>query len=1340
MKLCVFFIGCALAASIAQGFAAPPDIEALRNVDSISDTAKRLEAIMLNSQKLADAGEFKAAAALRAQMFEHFPGSLAPVFDEPYQSKALGQFWGIELGDAIKPLRTGPGEGAAGWGWEAVLSWYRQAGDYRGLVAAYEKLLRDPYHIFRDYEIARHRRVIDDLKARFDSVFIENLSIPKTSLIDPQLKVSFEVVNTFRQAKSSGPLKMEVSDEGGKVIVQRTLPAVEMAGESRRKVEFAPNIARAGTFSLRVTGADNATLNGTFAFADKAAPKTLAAGRAVLRPDDAILSEGAQLVAAPWSEGEKAISFAGRASFPIRVNQDSAYYLQISNRMERAYEPTPWEIWIDGQNDTPSGMHGSGPPHFVHFDVKPVTGGVLNRTFWRVPLHLAKGDHTIDIALSLGQQLDSITLIPAIDDKVIVKSVRCAAPFALFYPDEKIDLSVTLENKTDAPLDLKGETLWGGFRQRGLGGWVGVSSSTQLSHAKTFKREPLLLSIAAKGTVEIPVSYNPGEMGHIDPTFYLSDGQGIYLGMGASFARIFRPVAGPRPDSIFAADLFGAKEAEFAGRLGIKRGRRGRGEAFYQAAAKYGIQNVMILGQPDNLPYQPGGRRIGTDTMPSPGSLPNYEEWVYQQVLAHRDQIEAVIFQNEPWEGKTYWGYSSRGDHYRDVLKYFYRGVKRANPKIKVLAGDSNLNLRWNLLAEPGMEGYFDGASVHYGGIVQDDPQYFRAVGKEPWNTEFWFGEGADDTQVVVEHLLHLMHGYKMLNSFIPFWAGNGSGSARPRTRFESRGGRLVYVELAKEDAALPYSQYDSGSIVAVESAMIHFLTDTDYREVVQPQTVPWAFAFAGKRDKAGQNVAVLTSSIGAGMVGDQARDKWVVYGTKPTRAFVPPANVPSSGEFVIPDAGAKLQAFDIIGNPTGRREGGNLVVPVGSEAVYVVHRGAYDEFARLLKGGATRKHRPYQITLHDFTAPLGAKPMLRVKLHNLYPQAQSGAIRVVSSSGITFGKTQLPVPTLAPGAETMLEFPVSSAQPNARNDYLVTVEATSQSGDKAVLSETLSVATAVYGNIKVDGDVSEWKRFGAIPQFMSDRSGPDATLKAIDPFADTRNSGAGFYGEFATAWDEQNLYYMARLHDPGHELQISNFRDFDRHLFFPYPNDYIYRTRGWAGNNSIAIHSKGVYFNIQARERTKGFAANPEDVLDPTDWRYRIGQFRSSDYDFIAYETRFGPELMKTRKDDFYFIHPLPLKTDFMRLNCQVPGNKLEIRFDKKTGIVTYEGSIPWSEMPNMKPVAGRQFKLGWFLAEGVRDGLEWNQGRSTSVLNGAGFEFQGKWSTETPWGLYKP
>ncbi len=1335
----LFFALNLLLASLAV--AAPPEVEALKTVPVTMETSKRLEAIMANSQKLADAGEFQSAADLRAQMLEHFPGTLAPVFDEPYKSKALGQFWGIEMGDAIKAIRTGPGEGANGWGWEAVLSWYRQAGDYRGLVAAYEKLLRDPYHIFRDYEIARHRRVIDDLKARFDTVWMENLSIPKTSLINPQLEVSFEVVNAFLTPQSSGAIALEVRDETGKIAAKNTLPAIELPAQSRRRLTWRPNITRAGQFSLAVARAASDPLRGTFAFADKAAPKVLAAGRAVLQTDDSILSEGARIVAAPWSEGKKAISFPGRASFPVRVSRDSAYYLQISNLMERAYEPTPWEIWIDGQNNTPSGMHGSGPPHFVHFDVRPVAGGVQNRTFWRVPLHLARGDHTIDIALSLGQQLDSVTLVPAIDDKVVVKAVRCAAPFAMFYPNEKIDLTVTLENLSDAPLQLRGETLWGGFRQRGLGGWVGVSSATQLSHAKTYKREPLSLSIPAKGTLEIPVNYNPGEMGHIDPTFYLSDGQGVYLGMGASFARIFRPVEGPRPDSIFGADLFGAREAEFAGRLGLKRGRRGRGADFYKAAAKYGIKNVMILGQPDNLPFQPTGKRIGADTMPSPGSLPNYEKWVYEQVLPYKDQIEAVIFQNEPWEGKTYWGYSARGDHYRDVLKYLYRGVKRANPSIKVLAGDSNLNLRWNLLAEPGMERYFDGASVHYGGVVQDDPAYFRALGEEPWNTEFWFGEGADDSQVVVEHLLHLMHGYKMLNSFIPFWAGAGSGSARPRTRFESREGKLRYIELGKEsEAKTPYSQYDVGSIVPVEAAMIHFLTDVDYREVVKPLTVPWAFTFTGKRDKAGQNVAVLTSNIGVGMPGDQAREKWQVYAsTKPTRAFVPPQNVPQSGEFVIPDANGSLQAFDILGNPTGRRDGGSLVVPVGAEAVYLTHRGAYDEFAQLLKGGTTRKHRPFQITLHDFAAPLDAKPVLRVKLHNLYPQAQGGTVRVVSSPDIQFGTTQKPIPTLAPGAETWVEFPIAGAKINARNEYLVTVEATSQSGDKAVLSETLSVATAVFGSVQVDGDVSEWKRIGAVPQFMSDRSGPDSTFKAIDPFADTRNIGAGLYGEFATAWDEANFYFMARIHDPSHELQISNFRDFDRHLFFPYPNDYIYRTRGWAGNNSIAVHPKGVYFNIQARERTRGFKANPEDVLDPTDWRYRIGQFRTSDYDFIAYETRFGPELMKTRKDDFYFIHPLPIKTDFMRLNSQVPGNKLEINFNKKTGIVTYEGAIPWSEMPNLKPVAGRQFKLGWFLAEGVRDGLEWNMGRSTSVLNSAGFEFQGKWSTETPWSLYK-
>jgi hypothetical protein len=278
-----------------------------------------------------------------------------------------------------------------------------------------------------------------------------------------------------------------------------------------------------------------------------------------------------------------------------------------------------------------------------------------------------------------------------------------------------------------------------------------------------------------------------------------------------------------------------------------------------------------------------------------------------------------------------------------------------------------------------------------------------------------------------------------------------------------------------------------------------------------------------------------------------------------------------------------------------------------------------------------------------------------------------------------------------------------------------------------------------MYGKVAVDGNLDEWKTIGAISQYLAERSGPDASYKAIDPFADPANLAEGFLGEFATAWDDENFYYMARVFDPSYEPQISNFKDFDRALFFPYPADFIYRTAGWAGNNSIAIHPKGLYFNIEGNVKGPDYVRHPKDVYASSDWRYRIGTFHNTDYNHVAYDTYHGPELLRTRSDNFFFNKPLPITTDYMRLNCQVPGNKLIVNFDRKTGVVTYEGAIPWSEMKAVNPVPGAQLKLGWMISKGVRDTLEWNTGRSASVLSGTGFAFQGKWSVETPWGLYK-
>ena len=1332
--LAAVILAAVLAASPARA-AIPEDMAALTKPDDTLPRPKLYDRIMANSQTLADNGYFLEAADLRVRLLDHFPGSIDRPLQEPYTVQALGLLWGIKLGSAL-PAVDKPAE------WHRIIDWYQQAGAYRKLIAAYEKALRDPYRVFRDWEAARHREAIEQFRRELDSALLENLKIPPTFLVDPQLVATFDVANTSLQPRKVGPFRYTVTDAAGAQVVNGTIDAVELAAESRQKMEVKPNVDRAGTFKLTIAAdglsKETPSVESAFSFASKASPKPLAPGRAdLIAAADGIPTEGAALVDAPWSDARKAIVFPGKASFPIELSQDGCYYLEIATFTQQPNERTSWKLWVDGNLNTPAGMHGSGPIHFVTFASRPVAGGVVNTTLWRVPLFLAEGVHTLDIALSLDQQLERISLLPAIADKVIVKNVKCAAPFGMFYPDEPIDLTMTLQNLTDVPLSLQGDALYGQYRQRGLGGWVGEDWN-QLSQAKTYKVEPFKsVTIAPNGTLDVPINFNPAEMGHVGVTLRLSDGKGIYLAMGADYARVFKPLDGPKRDSFFLCEMRDVRQVDFAGRLGIKWGRWGSGEDYYKAAAKYGITNLMILmGSPRE--FLPTSRPIGTDSLPAVGAMQKFEDWVYAQVAPHKDQIGAVTWFNEPWEGKTYWGYGARGDHYRLSLKYLFRGVKRASPDIQVLAPVAE----WRLLPEPGMDQFFDGVDVHYGGITGVDSDYLQKIGKPVWNAEFWFGEKVDDTQMVVEHLVHLMRGYRTLNWFIPFWGGHTSGTVRPRTRLESHDGNLRYVQLAADLKTAPYEAFDVGSKASVDSAMIHFLMDTDYQEVVRPLTVPWAFAFKGKNSKAGSNVAAMVSHIGVGMIGDQARDKWTIYQSpRKLRSFVPAWNRPElPGQFVLFDPQNKLKAYDILGNPTGQRDGDKLIVPVTPDVVYVVHQGSYDDFTALLKTGATRAHRPYEITLYDITTPLDAKPSLKVKVRNLYPQPTRGKLHIDAPAGFTLAKNDLPTGELAGAAETTLEFPIESAQASAANEYIFTATAETEDGQKAALTETLSVATAVYGKVTVDGDLSEWKQIGAVSQFLTDRKvGADATLAAENPFMDLKKSGQPFFGEFATAWDEDNFYYMARVHDPTYQWQISNFKDTDRYLFFPYPNDYIYRSAGWPGNSSLAIHCKGLYFNIEGIEKPKGYRRYPEDVFDATDWRTRIGPFRNTDYDYVAYSTRFGPELLRTRKDKFYFIHPYPLDVDFMRLNCQVPGNKLSVTFDKTTGDVIYEGAIPWSEMDQIKPEAGKQLKLGWLIARGVRDTLEWNTGRSTSVLNGAGIPFQGRWSISTPWALYK-
>jgi len=307
-------------------------------------------------------------------------------------------------------------------------------------------------------------------------------------------------------------------------------------------------------------------------------------------------------------------------------------------------------------------------------------------------------------------------------------------------------------------------------------------------------------------------------------------------------------------------------------------------------------------------------------------------------------------------------------------------------------------------------------------------------------------------------------------------------------------------------------------------------------------------------------------------------------------------------------------------------------------------------------------------------------------------------------------GEGATAAPPLQPGEAVVLEFPVRAAQPNSLNEYPFRVSAETAGGDFAVLDETLSVSTAVYGSVEVDGNTADWDAIGAVRQYLSDASEVDAAFKAHNPFVEMQQAGHDYFAEFATAWDDQNFYAMARVHDPEHTWQLSNFRDFERYKFFPYPNDHVYRSRG----NPVSVNPRGLYVNIQGINKGEGYKRYPEDVFDPTDWQYRMGMFRNTDYDYVAYQTRYGGEL---------------------------PDAKVAVEFDEETGIATYEIAIPWSEMDKIEPEPGRELKLGWMVRKDFRERLEWTEGRSATVTNAAAFEpeYIGSWSVETPWGMYR-
>lgn len=608
---------------------------------------------------------------------------------------------------------------------------------------------------------------------------------------------------------------------------------------------------------------------------------------------------------------------------------------------------------------------------------------------------------------------------------------------------------------------------------------------------------------------------------------------------------------------------------------------------------------------PDGKPFQ---------YLDAPENVQDYADFVAAAVARYAKDVKYYELWNEPYV--MGWTWHSTAQHYRDMLKATYPAAKAANPNCVLIAsGGSASHLQDVVFAKnASVADCLDETSTHTYGVggPEDDflgkAEHSVLVSKHNGKNVCW------DTE----------QGWQL-------WDSPDMAKYVPRTYVLAKlaGIRtLAWFTLASDDMGLFKPGYVPRAAAAAYAVCASMLEDTVLVQDLYPYSRRiWGAVF---KNKEGRKVAVVWS------VGDSGTIR------------------------ICADQG--VSAYDMMGNPVGRVERNVLTAPLSDEVLYLVTNGDQDVFLRNLEMADISGITPVTMTVKPFLAPISQSPPIRVEVTNELNVPVSGDLQVRPPKEWTLSKNRVDFGPLEPGATTVVSFPVSQAVVAPDNRYEVTVLAAKkltdlpwQVGWNTRFTQTVSVAAAVRGTPRIDGDLSDWT--DALPL-------PLNTKEAVSPYAPEAFKKAWTPGNVSAVayvmWDDQNVYFAAKVTDNFHSQQSSA----ENPYAFPFDGDSIQLALG-----------------VDAQD--------PNKLKSPTSPSYRRGLVFDTDYECALSLTPKGPEFYVLHTPETGYQTYYPTNPD-IGLGLYKDINLAVVRDDIKE-TTTYEVAIPWSLMPQVdrtKPV----------------------------------------------------
>lgn len=999
--------------------------------------------------------------------------------------------------------------------------------------------------------------------------------------------------------------------------------------------------------------------------------------------------------------------------------------------------------------------------------------------------HSAPPEHIADAWNLPPEQRQSWSKAFGVD----VSEKSSSASMDVLHPGDKVTFVLHVTNDTAQPVttDGKVDVIRYGLRTKENDVFsyslisLGAASST-----------PVSVNVPAHGAQDVTISPDvPALFG----------GYALILDLGKSgrhlatlCIRTFPPEAQARQFPVFTLDELDPALLDLLGIHSIRIGvdyRSTTAPDFADWLADYGKKmadykkhhvTVMALVQGGNGPQALGqwGHMLDdrdvmnggfNDTMWLPSADPDFRKFVRSLCGTYgwpKGPITAVCLYNEPWEGGGISGWLADMPRYREAYSAMAQGVldARRQDGAQVLVGgtDSTSNALDKLFAD-GKTTFlptFDYVSMHYQGLASSADVPLWRDRKGPygrvrlWDTESWVANTDD-----------------RIAPLLASWRAAG------------------YDRLMGVDANAVAENGHPGSPGAALAAATHFLGDRPFREFLFKNGLPWVMVFDGLDGTPEDGTVVVTGDILAGTTSlyrtvESFQQRDARSSLRAKLAALPhdvPAkdrqaletaldNVPRAGGTMTLPASDRYRLYDFYGNPQAPTAG-RIVIPLNAYGFFLRGDGRAGSFAALraaLKTARIEGLEPAQIIARDMTAPLAARPALRLSLTNVLNRQITGTVTA------TLGALTLADPiqtiTLGPNQTRELAFQVTGGAETPGNTYPLTAVFDAGADGRVTHAEDMHCNVIARRTITVDGSLADWQGVLAQP-VAAGGNAPSLTEQAWYP---GRSFDVGVRQGFATgylAYDDRYFYFAARIADDTPTNGTLRFATRDDDQFYfpdrvylpkegtakdadPKTNPAAFTTLVWppgvrhytyrktpilpAGNGITWFDNAQIAFNVipEGDVKAKGEYAYPPGTMP------RYIPYKDTDYEYalnqVAPKYGGGTEIWRMQAPGMPRKHFYPRQPK-SPYDGAVTGGRLAVQWNGHTRIE--EAAIPWSELPWVKKRldAGQTVKFSFRVNDDGGTGYELAHDRSVSATNGASFhvDWERHWSNEVEFGFGK-